>query len=228
MKPKPTVIFGGGKIAEVVAHCMRQHPDREVVAFTVDQEYLESAHAHGDLPIVAFEEVERHYPPSEFDMFIALGYQDLNDLRAKRFHEAKAKGYELPSYLPSGVGDLGFSYGENCFVMDGALVHPCAQLGDNVFVWSGALVGHHSNIGDHCWITSCANIAGAVTTGRNCFFAVNATVAHGVRLGDECFLGANTLVSKCCDDGTAFITQSTEPLRLNSRQFLRMSGFDSI
>ena len=228
MSIKPTIIYGGGKIAEVIAYCMSQDPAREIAAFTVDEAFIDTAHAQGDLPIVAFENVEEHYPPSEFDMFIALGYQDLNNLRAERFKQAKAKGYDLPSCLPSGGRDLGFSCGENCFVMDGALIHPCASIGDNVFVWSGALVGHHSKIGDNCWVTSCANIAGVVTAGRNCFFAVNATVAHGVKLGDECFVGANTLVSKCCEDGAAFITQSTEQIRLNSRQFLRMSGFDSI
>jgi sugar O-acyltransferase (sialic acid O-acetyltransferase NeuD family) len=222
---KPIVLFGTGKIAEVLLYFLRHHSDYEVAACTVNRAFLSGDSWQG-LPAVAFDEVEQLYPPSKYAMFVALGYQELNALRARTCAEAKAKGYTLVSYVhPQSGLPQDCEYGENCFIMNNVLVHPRVRLGNDVFVWSGAMIGHHSTIGDHCWLTSCANISGVVTVGRNCFFAVNATVAHNVVIGDECFIGANALVTKCAANNQVFLAENTKAFRLNSRQFLRMSNF---
>ena len=223
---KPLILFGAGKIAEVLLYFFQHHSEREVVACTVDAPYSPGAQWHG-LPVVTFDAVAAHYPPDQYDMFVAVGYQDLNDLRAKKCAEARALGYTLASYIdPAAPRDL--VHGDNCFVMNQTLVHPRVAVGNNVFVWSGAMVGHHSVIGDNCWLTSCTNISGAVTVGANCFFAVNSTVGHGVSVGEECFVGANALVTKCAERGAVFVEGNTAQLRLNSRQFLRMSQFSNL
>ena len=223
---KPLILFGAGKIAEVLLYYFQYHGGRDVVACTVDPKYSPGPEWQG-LPFVAFDDVAATYPPDQYDMFIAVGYHDLNDLRAKKCAEARALGYTLASYIdPAAPRDL--VHGDNCFVMNQALVHPRVKLGDNVFVWSGAMVGHHSVIGDNCWLTSCTNISGVVTVGANCFFAVNSTVGHGVTMGEECFVGANTLVTKCAERGAVFVEGNTAQLRLNSRQFLRMSQFANL
>ena len=225
---KPLILFGAGKIAEVLLYFFRNHSDREVVALTADEKYM-TGDALYDLPLVSFENIDEEYPPESHDMFIALGYQELNALRATKLKEAKSKGYSLASYIhpKSGIPN-DCLYGENCFVMNNVMIHPKVTLGDNVFVWSGAMIGHHSNIGDNCWLTSCANISGVVSVGQNCFFAVNATVGHGITIGKECFFGANSLVTKCTDDAQVFLAESTKPFRINSHQFLRMSDFTDL
>jgi len=222
---KQIVLFGVGKIAEVLLYFFRHHSDYEVVACTANGSYLTGNTWQG-LPAVAFEEMEKHYHPERYAMFVAIGYQELNALRARKCAEAKAKGYNLVSYVhPQSGLPQDCKYGENCFIMNHVLIHPRVRLGNDVFVWSGAMIGHHSTIGDHCWLTSCANISGAVTVGKNCFFAVNATVGHNVVIGDECFIGANALVTKCTENRQVFLAESTKPFRLNSHQFLRMSKF---
>lgn len=222
---KPIVLFGTGKIAEVLLYFFRHHSDYEVAACTVNRSFLSGDTWQG-LPAIAFEEVERVYPPDRYAMFVALGYQELNALRARTCGEAKAKGYTLISYVhPQSGLPQDCEYGENCFIMNNVLIHPRVRLGNDVFVWSGAMIGHHSTIGDHCWLTSCANISGVVTVGKSCFFAVNATVAHNVVIGDECFIGANALVTKCADNNQVFLAENTKAFRLNSHQFLRMSNF---
>jgi sugar O-acyltransferase (sialic acid O-acetyltransferase NeuD family) len=222
---KPIVLFGTGKIAEVLLYFLRHHSGYEVAACTVNRTFLSGDSWQG-LPAIAFEEVEQLYPPGKYEMFVALGYQELNALRARICAEAKARGYTLISYVhPQSGLPQDCEYGENCFIMNNVLIHPRVRIGTNVFVWSGAMIGHHSTIGDHCWLTSCANISGVVTVGKSCFFAVNATVAHNVVIGDECFIGANALVTKCAEDGQVFLADNTKPFRLNSHQFLRMSKF---
>lgn len=223
---KPIVIFGAGKIAEVVLYFLKHHSDREVVACSVDRDYLPGSSWQG-LPAVPFEEITRSHPPEAHEIFVAVGYQNMNALRAKKCAEARALGYSLASYIDS-EAPQDLVHGDNCFVMDRALIHPRVRLGNNVFVWSGAMVGHHSMVGDNCWLTSGTNISGAVAVGDNCFFAVNSTVGNSVHIGRDCFVGANSLVTKCAEDGQVFLAESTKPFRLNSAQFLRMSRFSDL
>ena len=225
---KPIVIFGAGKIAEVILYFFTHHSDRQVVACTVDKDYLPDSQWQG-LPVVAFDEITHSYSPETHDMFIALGYQDLNILRTDKCAQARQLGYNLASYVHPNSGlPMYCVYGDNCFIMNQVLIHPRVRLGNNVFIWSGAMVGHHSSIGDNCWLTSCANISGVVTMGKNCFLAVNATIAHGISIGDNCFIGANALVTKTTKAEEVYVMENTKPFRLNSRQFLRMSKFSEL
>ena len=222
---KPLVLFGAGKIAEVLLYYFRNHSDRDVVACTTDRKYLPEGSWNG-LPTIPFENLTKTHPPEQFDLFVALGYHDLNLLRAKKCDEARALGYTLPSYIhPESGLPKDCEYGDNCFIMNNVLIHPHVRMGNNVFAWSGAMIGHHSSIGDNCWLTSGCNIAGVVTLGENCFLGINSTITNSVRVGKDCLIGANALVSKCTKDGEVYLTASTMPFRLNIQQFLRISKF---
>lgn len=225
---KPLILFGNGKIAEVLLYFFRNHSDRDVVACTVDRDYLAGSEWQG-LPAVAFDEVAQKYPPAEYDMFVALGYQDMNALRANTCARARSLGYTLVSYVHPDSGlPADCVHGDNCFIMNHVHIHPRVTLGNNVFVWSGAMIGHHSSVGNNCWLTSCANVSGVVTLGKNCFLAVNSTIAHGITVGDDCFVGANTLITKSTQPGEAYLVENTKPFRLSSSQFMRMSKFSEL
>lgn len=225
---KPIILFGTGKIAEVMLYFFRHASDRTVVACTVDRNYVPGPVWEG-VPVVPFDELAAAYPADQFEVFVALGYQDMNELRAAKCAELRALGYTLASYIhpQSGVpSDL--VHGDNCFIMNNVMIHPCVKLGNNVFVWSGAMIGHHSTVEDNCWLTSSANVSGVVTVGSNTFLAVNSTIGHGVKIGQRCFIGANALVTQCTEDDQVYVSASTKPFRLNSQQFMRMSRFSSL
>src|SRR5262249_11738718 len=92
------VIFGAGKIADVVYSSFSDSPDLSIAGFTCDQAYIHDTRCHG-LPLVPFDEVQTFFPPSDFAMFVAIGYQNLNAVRAERCAEAQAKGYRLISWV---------------------------------------------------------------------------------------------------------------------------------
>jgi sugar O-acyltransferase (sialic acid O-acetyltransferase NeuD family) len=222
---KPIVIFGTGKIAEVLLYFFRNHSDRHVVACTVDHAYISDPQWEG-LPTCSFKDVAQKYPPQTYDMFVALGYQNMNALRASKCAEARQLGYTLASYVHPDSGlPTDCIHGDNCFIMNQVHIHPRVSFGNNVFIWSGAMVGHHTTLGDNCWLTSCTNISGLVTVGANCFFAVNATVGHSISIGEYCFIGANTLVIKSTQPHEVYVTEATHKFRLDSKQFLRISNF---
>lgn len=227
LKMKELIIFGTGKIADVIHYYATHECNRKVVAFTVDSEYIKTATYH-NCPVIPFDEVVQKFPPEQFEMFVAVGFTDLNRPRQIKCKNAKEKGYKLTSIVsPNTNLPKTVSFGENCFIMPPAIIHPYVNIGDNTFVFSGAMIGHHSKIGDHCWITSSANIAGEVQVGDNCFLAMNATITHSLRIGNECFLGANALVTKNLNDKSVVIAESSKLFRLKSNEFLRFASFSN-
>lgn len=217
------VIFGSGKIADEAYFYLTNDSPHEIVAFTVDAEYLTAREKLG-LPVVAFEEVERAYPPGEHRMFVAVGYQELNKLRARKYAEAKARGYELVSYVSSRASNVGrVEVGDNCFILEFATIQPCARVGSDVFIWSGNHVGHHASVGDHCYIAGNAVISGSTVVEPYCFLGVSSTVGHEVTVGAESFIGAGSLVTKNVEPRSVYITPDTPKFRLDSAAFLRLT-----
>ncbi|TAL65607.1 MAG: acetyltransferase [Bacteroidetes bacterium] len=225
---KDLLIFGNGKIAEVVFYYAKHECNFNIVAFTVDNEYITNNTFH-DLPVIPFSEIVNKYDPDKYSMFIAIGYQDLNRLRETKYLAAKKLGYKMVSIVsPQSKLPTTIKYGENCFIMPPTIIHPEVIIGNNTFVWSGAMIGHHTTIGDNCWLTSCTNISGVVKVGNNCFFAVNSTIGHGLTIGERCFFGANSLVTKNIGNNKVLIEESTKIFRLESDQFLRFSKFSDL
>lgn len=217
------VIFGSGKIADEAYFYLTNDSPHEVVAFTVDGEYLTAREKLG-LTVVPFEEVEAAYPPGEFKMFVAVGYQDLNKLRARKYEEAKARGYELISYVSSRASNFGrVEVGDNCFVLEFAVIQPCARVGNDVFIWSGNHIGHHASVGDHCYIAGNVVISGNTVVEPYCFVGVSATVGHEVTVGAESFIGAGSLVTKNVEPRSVYVTPDTPKFRLDSPSFLRLT-----
>lgn len=220
---KKLVLFGIGKIGEVVHHHFATDSEYEVVGFAIDREYLPKSGTHKGLPIVAFDEVEKHFAPKEHAIFIGIGYQDMNRLRAKRLAEAKQKGYALATYISSQNKHIRpGQVGEHCFVMSGEPLHPCSKIGDNTYVWTNALVGHHAQVGKHCWITAGAMIGGNTRIGDYCFLGLGATVGHEISIGEASLIGAGALVTKDALAESVYIEAETPRFRLTSSQFLKM------
>jgi sugar O-acyltransferase (sialic acid O-acetyltransferase NeuD family) len=186
------VVFGTGALAELMDFHLSHDSPHEVVAFTSTEP------ASGEFlarPVVAFEGVQDAYPPGEHAMFVAVGYRERNRLRSRFHGEAKARGYELVSYVSSRALHWDpASVGDNCAVFEGATVEPFATLGDDVVLWAGAHVGHHSTVADHCFLAPCAVLAGFVSAGERVFVGVNATVRDGVSLGEGALVAAGAAV----------------------------------
>ncbi len=176
----------------------------KVVAFTADREFVKSDEFLG-LPLIPFDSVEKSYPREEYGMFVAIGYRDVNRLRAQKYRQAKEKGYSLVSYMNSKVAHWGETeIGDNTFIFENQTIQPFVKIGDDVIVWSGNHIGHHSEIGDHCFVASHVVISSHVRVGPYCFLGVNATLRDGISIGEGCVIGAATLVLKDLPPGGVY------------------------
>jgi len=224
MAKKKLVIFGIGKIGQVVHHHFATDSDFDIVGFTTDTAYVPQDKHFSGLPVVDFAEVEKHFAPKDHTLFVAIGYQGMNRIRAERLAASKQKGYATTSYISSqNKHHTGIKIGENCFIMSGEPLQPCTEIGDNNFIWTNALVGHHTKVGNHCWITSGVTIGGNCRIGDYGFFGLGATIGHEVTIGEKNLIGANALVTKDTAAEGVYIAADTERFRLTSSQFMKMT-----
>ncbi len=217
------VLFGAGKIADVAYFQLTNDSPHEVVAFTVDGEYVDQKEKWG-LPVIPFEDVLNMYSPQDFKMLVAVGYQGLNKFRARKYAEAKAKGYELISYVSSRASNFSkVEIGDNCMILENAVLQPCSKMGNNVFFWNGNHLGHHARVEDHCYIAGQVVISGAAVIEPYCFLGVNAAIGHEVTVGRESFIGAGTLITKSAAPKSVYILPDTPKFRLDSDSFLKLT-----
>jgi sugar O-acyltransferase (sialic acid O-acetyltransferase NeuD family) len=220
---KKLIVFGAGKIAEVLCDYIQRDSDYEVAAFSCETAFARTGEYCG-LPLVPFDDIARLFPPDRYEMHIAVGYHQLNRLRERLFSEAKAKGYRLASFVSSrSWPGRDARVGENCFVADGVSIEPGASIGDNVSLWSNVVVGHHAQIRNHCWLAAGTVIGGGAVVEDRCFLALNVTVGNEVTVGADSILGARTLVTKSLAPKSVVVERDTELFRLDSERFLRIS-----
>jgi sugar O-acyltransferase (sialic acid O-acetyltransferase NeuD family) len=215
---KRIVIFGASELAEVAHVYLTKDSAYEVVAFTVNQSYIKETKLRG-LDVVPFETLEKTHPPSEFGMFVAMGFKRVNRARAEMYEACKAKGYKLISYVNSKAVQWGeIEVGDNCFILENNVIQPFVRIGNNVVIWSGNHIGHHSQIGDHCFIASHAVISGHTKIGAYSFVGVNATFRDHVTVAPHCVIGAAAVILKDTNESGVYPVKSTEAAAVTSDQ----------
>jgi sugar O-acyltransferase (sialic acid O-acetyltransferase NeuD family) len=218
---KKLIIFGAAKMAELAHFYFTHDSDYEVIGFTVDRVYAPETFL--GLPMAPFEEVESLYSPTEYAMFVAVGYTRLNSLRAAKYEQAKAKGYELASYFCTKTTHWGdVTHGDNCFILEHQVFQPGVVIGDDAFIWSGNHFGHNVIIGNHCYLASHIVVSGGVHIGDLTFVGVNATLRDNISIGRECIVGAGALMLRSTGDKEVYVAKATEKYPLDSERFEKM------
>ncbi|MFN5676557.1 MAG: acetyltransferase [Roseiflexaceae bacterium] len=207
---QPLVIFGSGDIAQLAHYYFTTDSKYEVVAFTVDREYMTVTEFCG-VPVVPFDEVSIRFPAYTNHLFVALSYAKINMVRKEKYLAAKALGYTLASYVSSHATVLNQGHiGENCFIFEDNTIQPFVRIGNNVTLWSGNHIGHHSTIQDHVFVASHVVVSGGVTIGAQCFIGVNATLRDHITVGDRCVVGAGVLLLADAEPDGLYIGTATE------------------
>ena len=214
---KKLVIFGTGEIASLAKFYFENDTDYKVSAFTVDDDFVHST-SFENLPLIAFSDLRNRYPPSEYQMHVALSYTKLNKLREEKYEQAKLAGYQLASYVSSRATfwpDL--SIGDNCFILEDQTLQPTVKINNNVMLWSGNHIGHGTSIGSHTYFASQVVISGNCTIGERCFFGVNSTCADFLTIGDDVFVAMGASIAKNVKSGSVVLAAKSTILGAEDR-----------
>src|SRR6185436_3258471 len=216
------VVFGVEKSAELAHFYLTHDSDHTVVAFTVDPEYLTSGEFKG-LPVVPYNEIEQHYPPDQFRMFIPMSFEKMNHLRAEKYDDAKRRGYELISYVSSRATIFpDFQCGDNCFMLEESTNQPYARIGSDVVIWAGSHIGHHAVVEDHVFIAR-AVVSGSCVIESFSFLGVNAVIRDGVVVARETLVGMATCIARDTKEFEVYGNRGTQPERIRSDRLSQIS-----
>lgn len=191
------IIFGVQDFAQLAKFYLEHDSEHEVVAFSVNMQYVPETKTFEGLPVVEFETVEKTHPASEFKFFAPMSPSRMNRLRESVYRQIAEKGYEMISYVSSkATVSPGVSIGDNCFILEDNTIQPFTSIGNNVVLWSGNHIGHHSVVKDHVSFTSHVVLSGHCVVERFAFFGVNATIRDGVHIAEGSLIAMAAAVIK--------------------------------
>ncbi|MDX2138562.1 MAG: acetyltransferase [Chloroflexota bacterium] len=223
-KTHKLILMGDSLFAEIAYEYFTYESNYEVVAFSVEEAYLQRTSLFG-LPVVPFETLEDNYAPADHSFYAALVYTQLNRLRARLYHDSKQKGYTPASFIsPRAFIWRNVQIGEHCFIFEDNTVQPFVTIGNNVVLWSGNHIGHHSIIRNHNFISSHVVISGVCDIGESCFFGVNATVGNNVTIGADCLIGASAVVVKDTPENTLVKATVSEHASVSARRYFKVES----
>jgi len=210
------VIFGAGDIARLAHFYFSRDSGYDVAGFVVDRAYR-SGDSFLGLPLVDAEEMTARFPPGDYEMFVAISYAKVNQLRAEKYAAAKAAGYRLASYVSSRCTYLAEARpGDNAFILEDNTVQPFVTIGNDVTLWSGNHIGHDTIVEDHCFIASHVVVSGHVRIGSGSFVGVNATLRNGITIGARSVIGAGAIIMKDTRPGSVFLGERAKPFAKSS------------
>lgn len=211
-KTEKLIIVGAGETADIAYEYFSFDSPYEVVAFSVEQEYMEED-LHEGLPVIAFDDLLNHFDPATHKMYVGISYVELNRVRTRLFRAAKKKGYKLASYVSSHAFVWhNVEIGENTFIFEKNVIQHRAKIGDNVILWSGNHVGHRTVIHDNCYISSHVVLSGFCEVGENSFLGVNSCVGNNLTIANDCVIGAGAVITKDTEERRVYVGNPAKPL----------------
>ena len=222
--PKKLIIVGVSAFAEIAYEYFTHDSDYDVVAFSVEKDYLESD-TKFSLPVVVFDDLPATYPADKYSVFVAATYTQLNRLRTRLSLQAKQWGYALASYISSRAFVWpNVTLGEHCFIFEDNTVQPFVSIGNNVVLWSGNHIGHHSQIEDNCFIASHAVVSGFVNIGKSCFIGVNATLINNISIGDDSWVGPHVVITQNTAAGSFYKPDVPGAAKITTWRYFKVSA----
>lgn len=201
MKSQKLIIVGLSNNAKLAAFYFSKDTSFEVVGFAVDSQYKVNS-TFCDLPVFDLEQINTEFPPTEFSVFVAVGYKEMNDIRAKLYERMKALGYTLPNYIsPKCTFQTTEAIGDNNFILEDNTIQPFVKIGNNNVLWSGNHIGHDVEIGDHNFIASHVVVSGFTKIENYTFIGVNATLRDNILIRSKSLIGAGAIVTFDTNEG---------------------------
>lgn len=221
MSKQKLIIVGIGEIAEMAMEYFQDDSDYEVIAFAAEEKYIAS---HGnrnklyDLPIVYLENIFTEYPPQEYKLFVALGYNKLNHGRAGIYTYLKSLGYRFATYISS-KAFLGRDVviGDNCFILEDNVIQRGVVIGNDVFLWSGNHIGHKTKIENHVFLSSHVAVSGYCLIREYSFLGINSCMGDHVVVEKNCFIGGGVSIMHNTNANEVYRNRTVEPERLSAR-----------
>jgi sugar O-acyltransferase (sialic acid O-acetyltransferase NeuD family) len=211
---KKLLIFGNSILAKIILFYFQRDSSYHVIGFTVDKNYITES-SFCNLPVFAFDDIEKTHPCSEYEIFVAIGPSKMNSLREQKYNAIKSKGYSFATYIsPHAICDS--KVGENCFVGDMAIIHPFVKIGDNNYFWEKVFIGNDSSVENHCYFSPLSSIGTFAKIASNSVVGTGAIVKTSVQVSEKTLIGATCYISKNTKSNGVYAERCSEYIADNS------------
>lgn len=184
-------IIGTNETAERITQFVERYNLFNIIGYAVDKKYITEDEFKGK-PVWAIEELEKYIDKRNDLLFVALFWNHLNGDRRRLYERLKNAGWHFANII-SPLASIRGSIGENCWIMDYAVIQEESVIGNNVIVSDLCFVGDYTKIDDHCFLGARSTIMGSAYVGKQTFIGINATVFDVVHIGNKCLVGACTI-----------------------------------
>lgn len=192
---KKVVIYGAGPYGKLFFAEAERYGAIDIVAFTVDEQYILENNLYG-LPVVPFGQIEKVYPPDQYDMLVVCGYSRMRN-RMEMYNKAKAKGYALVNYIsPGAFLENEIKMGDNNIIFSNSVIGFDGVMGNGNIIRQNVYLGHEFELKDHIIISVGCTIGGYSKIGSLSFFGFSVTSSGFRTFGEECLIGAGSIVVK--------------------------------
>ncbi len=213
------LIYGTGSFSQLAHYHFSTESSYEVVAFieTAPEDETQCC----ELPIISEQSVLDDYDPSDYHLFVAIGYRAMNQFRMDVCQRMSSQGYTLASFIsPRAITHTNVKIGKNVFVFELNNIQPFSTIEDGVVLWSGNHIGHHSTVEQYCFISSHVVVSGHCRIGQRSFLGVNSTITDSVHLGARNLVGAGATIAKSTDNDAVWTAKHTTKAAGNSLRYL--------
>lgn len=192
--PRPLVLLGAGGHARVVLDAVRSRGEREVVA-VLDADPATRGSFVAGVEIVGDDSSLSAFPPTAYDLVVAVIGFGTNIKRHALARELRARGYELATVVhASAIVSPAATVAAGAQVLVGAIINSGARIMQDAIVNSGAVVEHDCVVGRGAHLAPRALLGGGAQIGDEAQLGLGAVVLPQVRVGERAIVGAGTVV----------------------------------
>jgi sugar O-acyltransferase (sialic acid O-acetyltransferase NeuD family) len=218
---KKIIIVGSSITAQILYSYITDDNRYFVECFCVNDKYIKENSLFGK-KVVALEKLLDYYSPNNFEVLVAMGYNNLNQDRENVFNAIKNFGFTVLTYIHKDAKVYNKNdIGEGSLILANSVIEPFSSIGKNSFIWSNCTIGHHSTLENNCWIASGSTIAGEAKIGSNTFVGVGVTVVNQVKVEKMNIIGAHVLISSNTKENEVFLARAGEKHRFPALDYAK-------
>jgi len=199
-----SIIIGAAGLANQLYSYLKRYNVTNVAAFAVNKSYIQNNSFLG-LPVVELETLDQNYPPGEYNIYITIGYEQMNQNRQKTYGFLKDKGYEFPNFIHPTVTPDYDSIGEANIIFANTILECSVRIGNGNIIRVNSTIAHNSIIGDFNFFAIGACICGHVQIGNNCFLGANCIIRNNIIVSDNTLVGAGSYLFKNSKPGQVLL-----------------------
>lgn len=184
-------IIGTNETADRLTQFCERYDLFNIVGYAVDRAFIKQEQFR-QKPVWAIEDLNNYIDKSNCLLFVAMFWNHLNGDRRRLYERLKSDGWQFANIV-SPLASVRGSLGDNCWVMDYAVMQEESVIGNNVIVSDFCFVGDYSIIEDHVFLGARSTVMGSVHVGEQSFVGIGATVFDVVHIGKKCLVGACTV-----------------------------------